>query len=279
MSDGNKDFAKPRTAVAYELVFALLAVGALTVGYACLPRGPSLQPSGLVGHSLGIVGFLMMLSTETLYSLRKRVPGFHLGPMSIWLQAHIFTGIVGSYLVVLHAGWKFNGLAGVLTLLTIMIVISGVVGRYIYTAVPRTLEGVALAVVELEEPIAAVDRELQAVGVPPEEMETLAAIMHPARGWVQVLARPIVRWRQRRQIRRWARALPPRLKIEGRAALTKFYQLVKTRHRLQMQLNSVDATRRLLALWHMFHVPLSGVLFTLAAIHIGAALYYATLLK
>jgi len=37
--------------------------------------------------------------------------------------------------------------------------------------------------------------------------------------------------------------------------------------------------RRLLALWHMFHVPLSGVLFTLAGIHIVAAMYYATLLK
>jgi hypothetical protein len=27
------------------------------------------------------------------------------------------------------------------------------------------------------------------------------------------------------------------------------------------------------------HIPLGGVLFTLAFIHIGAALYYATLLK
>jgi hypothetical protein len=279
MSNGNNDFARPKTAVAYELVFALLAVGAITVGYAYLPRGRSLQPSGLIGHTLGIVGFVLMLGTETLYSLRKRLPGFHRGPMALWLQAHIFTGIVGSYLVVLHAGWKFNGLAGVLTLLTVVIVLSGVVGRYIYTAVPRTLEGVVIEVIELEEQIAALDGELQAAGVGPVEMAALAALMQPRRGVLLVLARPLVRWRQRRQIRRWLENLSPAVKPQGRQTLGKVYQLLQARQRLQMQLDSVDATRRLLALWHMFHVPLSGVLFTLAFVHIIAAVYYATLLK
>jgi NADPH-dependent 2,4-dienoyl-CoA reductase/sulfur reductase-like enzyme len=37
--------------------------------------------------------------------------------------------------------------------------------------------------------------------------------------------------------------------------------------------------RRLLALWHVIHIPLGAVLFTLAFVHIGAALYYATFLK
>jgi hypothetical protein len=46
-----------------------------------------------------------------------------------------------------------------------------------------------------------------------------------------------------------------------------------------MQLQSLDATRRLLALWHVFHVPLTGVVFALAFIHILAALYYATFLR
>src|SRR5271155_4164588 len=133
---------------AYELIFALVAVGAITAGYVYVAWEQPPQPSGFLGHGLGIVGFLMMLSTETLYSMRKRIPGFNWGQMSRWLQAHIFTGIVGSYLVVLHSGWKFNGLAGALTLVTLVVVVSGVVGRYIYTAVPRNLDGVALAVAE-----------------------------------------------------------------------------------------------------------------------------------
>jgi len=97
--------------------------------------------AGLFGHLLGIVGFLMMLMTEILYSLRKRSQLARWGRMSDWLQFHIFTGLVGPFMVLLHTSWKFNGLAGVVTLLTIIIVVSGFVGRYIYTRIPRTVEG------------------------------------------------------------------------------------------------------------------------------------------
>jgi hypothetical protein len=64
--------------------------------------------------------------------------------MSDWLQVHIFTGLVGPFMVLLHTSWKFNGLAGIVTLGTIFIVVSGFVGRYIYTRIPRTAEGMEL---------------------------------------------------------------------------------------------------------------------------------------
>lgn len=95
----------------------------------------------LFGHSLGIIGFILMLMTETLYSLRKRSRSAKWGRMSSWLEFHIFTGLVGPFMALLHTSWKFNGLAGAITLFTVVIVISGFVGRYIYTRVPRTLEG------------------------------------------------------------------------------------------------------------------------------------------
>lgn len=95
----------------------------------------------LFGHSLGILGFILMLMTETLYSLRKRSRSAKWGRMSSWLEFHIFTGLVGPFMALLHTSWKFNGLAGAIALFTVVIVISGFVGRYIYTRVPRTLEG------------------------------------------------------------------------------------------------------------------------------------------
>jgi len=100
--------------------------------------------SELFGHGLGIVGFVFMLMTETLYSLRKRSRSVRWGRMSNWLQFHIFTGLVGPYMVLLHTSWKFNGLAGVTTLFTIVIVISGFIGRYIYTRIPRTMDGLEI---------------------------------------------------------------------------------------------------------------------------------------
>ncbi len=100
--------------------------------------------SELFGHSIGILGFILMLMTETLYSLRKRSRSVRWGRMSTWLQFHIFTGLVGPYMVLLHTSWKFNGLAGVTTLLTVIIVVSGFIGRYIFTRIPRTMDGLEI---------------------------------------------------------------------------------------------------------------------------------------
>ncbi len=98
----------------------------------------------LFGHVLGIFGFILMLMTEVLYSLRKRTRTASWGRMSSWLQFHIFSGLVGPYMVLLHTSWKFNGIAGVTTLFTLIIVVSGFFGRYIYTRIPRTLDGLEI---------------------------------------------------------------------------------------------------------------------------------------
>lgn len=98
----------------------------------------------LFGHMLGITGFILMLMTETLYSLRKRSRSAAFGRMSTWLKFHIYMGLVGPFMVLLHTSWKFNGLAGVTTLLAFIIVFSGFVGRYIFTRIPRTLDGLEI---------------------------------------------------------------------------------------------------------------------------------------
>ena len=129
-----------------ELWAALLAMILITGVYGLvLMTTREIPPaSELFGHGMGIVGFILMLSTETLYSLRKRSRSVRWGKMSMWLQLHIFTGIVGPYMVLLHTSWKFNGLAGATTLLTVIIVFSGFIGRYIYTSIPRTIDGLEI---------------------------------------------------------------------------------------------------------------------------------------
>jgi hypothetical protein len=129
-----------------ELWLAFLAMILITAvyGFVVMLTNETPPASELFGHGLGIVGFIFMLITETLYSLRKRSRSVKWGRMSIWLQFHIFTGLVGPYMVLLHTSWKFNGLAGASTLLTIIIVISGFIGRYIFTRIPRTVDGLEI---------------------------------------------------------------------------------------------------------------------------------------
>jgi hypothetical protein len=131
---------------AIELWLSLITAILITVLYGLVVAFTREIPaaSDMFGHGLGIIGFVLMLMTETLYSLRKRMRTVHFGRMSLWLRFHIFTGLVGPYMVLLHTSWKFNGLAGVTTLLTVIIVISGFVGRYIYTRIPRTADGIVI---------------------------------------------------------------------------------------------------------------------------------------
>jgi hypothetical protein len=130
-----------------ELWLSLIAAAILTVVYTFMVTWYRAIPAAasLFGHLIGILGFLLMLVTETLYSFRKRSRKARWGSMQAWLKFHIFTGLVGPYMVLLHTSWKFNGLAGATTLLTALIVISGFIGRYIYTLIPRTLDGTEIS--------------------------------------------------------------------------------------------------------------------------------------
>jgi hypothetical protein len=129
-----------------ELGLAFLAMILITGAYGLVMVLTREVPpaSELFGHGMGIIGFTFMLMTETLYSLRKRSRSVRWGRMSAWLQFHIFTGLVGPYMVLLHTSWKFNGIAGVTTLFTVIIVVSGFIGRYIFTRIPRTLDGLEI---------------------------------------------------------------------------------------------------------------------------------------
>jgi hypothetical protein len=261
----------------WELIVSLIAVVLVTVWYVAASRAGGVpRPGGLAGHTLGIVGFLLMLATETLYSIRKRIRGFHFGPTGTWLRFHIVTGVIGSYLVLLHTAGKFHGLAGLTAVLTVLVLTSGFIGRYIYTAVPRNLEGVEVEARELEMRIAEDDRRLQALGINLIGTKALAITTElPRRGWMLVFGRMWFRWRQRRRLKRAIQDLHPKSAVEA----AKLLDLLEERAQLLASIHSLAVTRRFLALWHVFHLPLGAVLFTLAFVHVGAALYYGTLLK
>jgi hypothetical protein len=127
-----------------ELIFAFVTCIVVSACYGAVLFFTREIPAagGFYGHTIGILGFVFMLLTETLYSLRKRTRSARWGRMADWLQFHIFTGIVGPFMVLLHTSWKFNGLAGVTLLLTGVIVFSGFIGRYIYTRIPRNADGI-----------------------------------------------------------------------------------------------------------------------------------------
>jgi hypothetical protein len=264
--------ARPRLALDHELVLAGLTVAAVTIVYlaAVVVLGVPAAASGLFGHSIGLIGFALMVATETLYSLRKRTRRAGMGRMSTWLKFHIYTGIVGPYLVFLHTAWKFHGLAGLTLLMTAVVVGSGFFGRYIYTSVPRTADGAVLERAEIERMLQAAVRA--AGSEPPARLRREPGLVA---AMLMVLGRFVFPLRD--ELRGWIQGL--RLDKAARTRRAKIDALTRRRDELERQLLTLGAARRLLAAWHTLHVPLGLAMFSMAIVHAAAAMYFATLMK
>ncbi len=113
-------------------VFALLIFGWL--GF-LLHVSPRFAGSGL-GAVFGIAGAVLLL-IPLIYVFVKRIPFFkeHLikcVSLQTWLLIHIYTGIVGALLALIHTGHKYHSTLGIaLTATMLLVVVSGIVLRYL----------------------------------------------------------------------------------------------------------------------------------------------------
>jgi len=260
-----------------ELVAAIVFIVLLTGGYLAAAGAGPLGPGTLLGHGIGIVGFVLMLLTETLYSLRKQSRHIRWGRMQVWLSFHIFTGIVGPYMVFLHTGFQFGGLAGLAMWVTVVVVASGFIGRYVYTTLPRTSAGSEIGAPQLEGDLLQAQAQLDAwLDAHPAQWRALASQMGelPLTSGTGIAALTGQAGVERRYRRQW-QEIVRRLDAPLRGQAAELDGLLLWRRTLQRQIATLATARRVMAAWHTMHVPLGLALFTLALAHAVAALYYA----
>lgn len=123
------------------LLFATAVMSALVFAWIKRDEGYITAEHGL-GYWLGIAGGILMLILIA-YPLRKRWRAFSsLGRVAGWFRLHMVLGILGPALVVLHTNFKLGSLNSRLALFTMLVVVaSGIVGRYLYAKVHRGLYG------------------------------------------------------------------------------------------------------------------------------------------
>lgn len=115
------------------------------------PRHNWFKPSGLYGQGLGVFGTLLILTGVTVYILHKRfnILGHHVR-LKYLLEFHIFLCTLGPILILFHTAFKFGGIVSIAFWSMVAVVASGVVGRFIYIQIPRTIEGRALSLSEVQ---------------------------------------------------------------------------------------------------------------------------------
>ena len=233
------------------------------------PAHRLLRPSGAIAHPLGVAGLLMM-AVPVLYGVRKRwAPLARLGSMRGWLEFHIFCGIVGPVLVTFHTSFKFNGIISVAYWSMVAVMASGFVGRYLFVRIPKSIRGAELTHEEILARAAALEQELDAAAIGADVVARVHEVerqLEPV-AVTSVVGPAAVRLRLRR-LRRDLRHAGVERALAARLVASLHARLLLLR-----RLAYLNRNKRLFAMWHVFHQPLVYVMFAIAVLHIGVAVY------
>jgi len=239
-----------------------------------------LRSSGSIGLSCGIAGsalFLLNLS----YLLRKHLLRVRwLGSLRAWMSFHVFTGLTGSLLILVHSSFQPRSSLGILALGCLGVVVTtGLMGRYIYAHVPRSLEGRELRVEELRHRLLRYRSQLAAHGLAFAWLdlpERSATVQDQARGTLACLAGVIAGDRELRRRYRELRGRilrDPALAREASEILPLAREFLRDRQRL----DRFADLRALMGSWRFLHRWLAIVMIAMVAFHIALALKWGNL--
>lgn len=232
------------------------------------------KPGGSHGLAYGIAGSTMMV-LMLLYSVRKRVRLLRrLGSLTAWLDVHIFFGVVGPLLVVLHSSFKVNGLVALSFWSMVLVALSGIVGRYLYVQFPRRRSGDEMDLAEvraLSEEIA--DRLHREYRVSAGALESLDRLAHAGAGRETGLLALLVRLpfdglRLRWGLRRFRRSLG------GHAGplMRDLLEIARQRTYLERRIRLWHQLQRLFYYWHVLHKPFALIMYLFMVVHVAVAL-------
>ena len=258
---------------------SLLLLAAAIAAY--VYSAPSLDRRGdtAIGYALGIVS-AGLIGWLLWFGVRKRryVPGG--APLRGWLSAHVWLGFVLLFLVPLHCafifGWNVHTLAYVLMA---MVIVSGMVGVYLYDAMPgrMTENRPGVMMKALLDQVAEIDRTCRelAQALPNEFANAVTVSAEQTRYGGGLLA----------QLRGpgacgTARALEIVEKSAGRApgpaaaTVAKLNAELKRKSQVVAQIRGDIAMKGWLDLWLILHVPLAIGSAVAVLVHVFVVLYW-----
>lgn len=239
----------------------------------------TLRPAGTRGLLYGYLGAGMMI-LMLVYSLRKRIRFLErLGSLQGMLQFHIFLGIMGPLLIVLHTSFKVQGLVAVSFWSMVAVALSGFFGRYLYLQIPRNIQGSELSLQELDRlkndkvnnlrsRFALEDSavtKLEGVTTRFATEFSGGALKATLLLLVNDLFRAIAR---RRFVRDVMRAVPLPKK-----ELHEFTRLAFERALLLRRVNLLSQIHQIFHYWHVIHKPFAIIMYLIMLVHIGVAIW------
>ncbi|MFT3693694.1 MAG: hypothetical protein QM831_11175 [Kofleriaceae bacterium] len=224
------------------------------------PDFRKLRPSGMVGNGYGWVAALLIVLNLS-YLIRRRFGG--VGSMRVWLDIHVFTGLLATVLVSFHSAFQLRTpIATASTASLALVVFTGLIGRFLYALTPTSGRE------RLRDALDAVERI--APGARDALADVIATIPGPVLPANASLARSlfaIPQWRRAsNQRRRAIRNLAP----SDRSARP----VVKTLERAAAAEARASGTAALLRSWRALHRLFALAMLAAVLLHGGVAWYY-----
>lgn len=225
----------------------------------------------------GYIGTALM-AISAIYPMFRRFRAFRfVASNTMWFDFHMMAGVVGPLFIILHSAMKLDNWVSAAFWCMVIVVISGVIGRYLYTQVPDLLNGReleeldharAMKVLAERHPFAAAEAEKD-LAAHRSQIESLLDA-----GLVRVLIWMIIedltrsfRWIRRR--RRLAKTSAPRSVRKELVRRTGRLMLIDRRRVL------APRAQLLLHSWKLVHVPFTILLVAISALHIWVAFQFS----
>ncbi len=236
-----------------------------------------LKPSGILGHGFGIIGTLFIIIGVFSYMARKRYRFLsRMGLLKHWLDFHIFLCTMGPILVLFHTAFKFGGIVAVSFWSMVAVFLSGVIGRFIYIQIPRSIEGRELSLNEVKEMrsnVAGIVRNSYNL-----DEESYNTIENSLKKKVEIYRQNAIS----RLIRKYIndrKSLQAVKKIQNRnripkAEFKKLLSLVKEDLIIRRKIELLDTMQNLFKYWHVAHLPFALVMLVIMIIHVGVTIVF-----
>ncbi len=279
------------TALALVLVIAGYGINYYTLSSVDRPFSPKhdlLKPSGTIGVKLGMFGVLLFFLIY-LYPLRKKWGWLaRQGNSRHWLDFHIVLGTTAPVIIAFHAAFKFGNIAGMAFWSMLSVTISGFIGRYLYSQIPRNLNAAELSLKEMQDTEEGLRRELAAhkmtfgsrmealYGLPtPDDVEHMPMLVALLYMILIDLKRPFQVSLLRLQaagFRAWLISLFG-IRRTSDLKLERAIGIARRQSALSKRILFLQRTQQVFNLWHVVHRPFSYAFAILAIIHISLVLY------
>jgi len=237
------------------------------------PHHAWFKPSGPYGHGLGIVGTIMILFGVVIYIARKR---YHFMSKYIrlkyLLEFHIFLCVLGPIMILFHTAFKFGGIVSIAFWSMVAVVLSGVVGRFIYIQIPRTIEGRELSLNEIKNMRINLKSALgDNVGLDDETMKMITDATG-GRSEEKRLSFTAKYFEDRKTVSTLRKALKSKnLSAQERKPIV---EMVKDEISLSNKITRLNTMQQLFEYWHVAHLPFALIMLIIVIIHVGVTLLF-----